>query len=138
MKKLTKIVLISIFVLSFTSCSKDRYEFTMKYIKLNSYHKSLYPDQNLFLKIVDANNANTVLAQTESYPSTLPLPATFALHSHLRIHLYKEHLAIQLWGDSTGLIAASTINMDEYKIIFPIEMETENENVSFSVMGSWK
>ena len=110
----------------------------MKCIKLNSYHKSQYPAQNLSLKIVKADNANTVLANTESYPSTLTLPATFALNSHLRIHLYKEHIAIQLWGDSTGLIAASAIDMEEYKIIFPIEMETGNENISFSVVGSWK
>jgi hypothetical protein len=110
----------------------------MKSIKLNSYEKSHYPSQNLSLKVVRANNTDLVIAITESYPSALTLPATFALKPHPVLRLYKEDIVIQLWGDITGLIASSNVDMEEYKIIYPIDMETENEEVSFSIMGSWE
>jgi hypothetical protein len=110
----------------------------MKTVKLNKYLKSKYPQQNLFIKVVKADNPGNVLAVTETYPSFLTLPATFAVNPFIKIHLYKELIAIQLWGDSTGLIASNTINMKEYKIIYPIDMEMGNDSVSFSVTGNWK
>ena len=133
-----KVVLIGLCSLMLWSCKKDRYEFTMKSIKLNSCHKSHYPSQGLSLKIVWANEPNSVLANTEPYPSTLTLPATFDVSAHPKVHLYKEPIAIQLWGDSTGFMASSTMDMKEYKIMFPIEMETKNDSVSFTVIGSWE
>jgi hypothetical protein len=109
----------------------------MKSIALNHYNKAQYPAQNLFLKVVAKDESN-VLATTEYYPGIYTLPATFAINPFLKLHLYKDPVIIQLWGDSTGFIASSTLNMKEYKIIYPINMETKNGNVSFSVMGSWE
>lgn len=133
-----RLLLVSLCCLLFLSCENDRYVFTMKSIKLNSYHKSEYPEQNLSLKVVELQDTHSVLASTDSYPSNLTLPATFAINSPLHLHLYKDNIGIELWGDSTGFIASSEISMSEYKIIFPIDMETENDSVSFSVRGSWK
>jgi len=110
----------------------------MKQVKLNAYQKSSYPTQNLSVKIINEASPTNVLATTESYPSTLPLPITLALTPKPEVHLYKDHITVQLWGDVSGLIASSTIDMKEYKIIYPIDMETKNSNVSFSVMGSWE
>jgi len=121
------------------SCKKDRYIFTMKTIKLNSFRKVNIPSQYLTVKVVNENSGNSVLATTGKYPSDFTLPALFALDKPVKIHLYKEdHINIQLWGDSTGFIASSTIDMKEYKIIYPIDMETKNDSVSFSVLGSWE
>lgn len=139
MKKLIKqLLVICMCILFFMGCTKDRYIFTMKSIKLNSYKKNQLITQNIFLKIITTDGSNTVLATTESYPSSLTLPAIFAINPRLHLHLYKDPIIIQLWGTSTGFIASSTLNMKEYKIIYPIDMETENEEVSFSVMGSWE
>lgn len=139
MYKVSKIIL-SIFIccLIFISCKKDRYIFTMQYIKLNQFEKSKYPSQNLTIKVVYSDNSTMVLGSTDPYPSNLTLPVTFAIHPPPQIHLYKDHISVQLWGDSTGLIASSNIDMKEYKIIYPTDMETENDSVSFSVMGSWE
>lgn len=125
-------------ILILTGCKKDRYVFTLKNVKLNEYHKSGYPVQNLFIKIVSADNANNALATTEEYPGQLPLPVTFGIHPSARIHLYRDRIAVQLWGETSGLIASSTVDMKEYKIIYPIEMETENDAVSFTLLGSWE
>lgn len=132
-----KLSIVCICMLFLISCKKDRYVFTMESVQLNSFDKSSYPSQNLSIKIV-AQDANTILASTEYYPASYTLPVVFAVEPHPRIHLYKDQISVQLWGDATGFISSSTINMKEYKIIYPIEMETKNEHVSFSVMGSWE
>lgn len=137
MKSLSKALLLILFCQLLFACKKDRYIFTMKYLKLNYYNKSKYPSQNLSLKVV-RTDPYAVLATTDSYPSDFTLPVTFALNPPPEIHLYKEHISIELWGDSSGLMAASEMDMKEYKIIYPIDMETGNDSVSFSVMGKWK
>jgi hypothetical protein len=134
MNKLIIFILGSIFI---ASCENDTHVFTMKAIRLNHYHKAEYPAQNLSLKVVDPKD-KSVLGVTDSYPSNLTLPATFAINPSLHLQLYKEDIVVQLWGDSTGYMTSSEIDMDEYKIIFPIDMETENDSVNFSVLGSWK
>ncbi|WP_028979327.1 hypothetical protein [Sporocytophaga myxococcoides] len=111
----------------------------MKTIKLNSFRNVNFPSQYLTVKVVNGSSGNRVLGTTGKYPSDFTLPATFALDKQLKIHLYKEdHISIQLWGESTGFIASSTIDMKEYKIIYPIDMETQSDSVSFSVLGSWE
>lgn len=136
---LIRIILItSFFSMAFISCKKDRYIFTMKSIRLNSFQKSKFPSQSLSVKVVYTDNPGMVLGSTESYPGNLTLPVILAVNPRPQIHLYKEHITIQLWGDSTGLIASSDMDMKEYKIIYPIDMETKSDSVSFSVMGSWE
>lgn len=134
-----KLLIVFGLCLLIVGCKKDKYIFTMKSIRLNSYQKSNLPSQNLFLKVVDIENANRILASTKNYLSSLTLPVTFAVIPQPELHLYKkDNIAIQLWGEDTGLIASSIIRMKEYKIIFPIDMETKNDSVSFSVMGTWR
>lgn len=110
----------------------------MKTIQLHSYDKTQVSDQNLFIKVVD-NNLSTVLAITDNYPSRWTLPATFIIKSKPQLHLYNnEHISVQLWGDSSGFIGSSTIHMKEYKIQFPIDMETKEGTTSFSIAGTWE
>lgn len=122
--------------LLFVGCNKNRKTFTLKSVKVNSYNAAKHFSQNIFVKITE--NDEIVLAITASYPADLTLPATFAVNPHLELKLYKNNYTVQLWGDSTGFISRSQINMDEYKIIFPIDMETKSDDVSFNVAGSWK
>lgn len=129
-------VLLGVCSLLLLSCNKDKKTFTLKTVKLNSYTQSKHSAQNLFVKVVDENG--TVLNITDNYPGSFTLPATFAIDPTLKLKLYKNQYAVQLWGDSIGLIGSSEINMDEYKIIFPIDMETKSEDVSFNVAGSWR
>ncbi len=136
---MNKIWILLIIGLLPVSCKKDKYIFTMKTIKLNSFRKRNIPSQYLTVKVVNTGFGNHVLGTTGKYPSDFTLPATFALDKEVELRLYKEdHISIQLWGDSTGFIASSTIDMEEDKIIYPIDMETKIDSVSFSVMGSWE
>lgn len=52
--------------------------------------------------------------------------------------LYHKSYRVQLYGDVSGLIGACSVNMDEYKIIFPIDMEVKNDSLSISMTGSWE
>jgi hypothetical protein len=132
------LILSGLCIVLLSGCSKERYVFALKAVKLNSYHLSPQVDQNLFVKVVRDDEDKTVLATTDTYPSTLTLPATFAITPSLRLHLYGgDHIVVELWGDVTGLIASRAINMNEYKIKFPLDMEAKNAVASFSVMGSW-
>ncbi len=138
MKTIQKILLIAGCLTILTGCKKDRYIFTMKSVRLVHYHKKHDLAENLFIKVVNTDD-ETVLATTGNYPSDLTLPATFGVHPSLKLHLYKkDNIALQLWGEASGMIAVATIRMKEYKIIFPIDMEVEGESATFSVMGSWE
>jgi len=134
-----KKIFILVLCLSATlGCKKDRYEFTLKAVKLNSFHKKHHFSENLFIKIVEPSDTTSVLATTDIYPGNITLPATYAVHPGLLRHLYVNPVTLQLWGDSSGFISSNTLDMKEYKIIYPIDMEVENEEVSFSLLGSWK
>jgi len=138
MKNIQKILWIAGCLIILTGCKKDRYIFTMKSVRLVHYHKHHAQQENLFIKVVNTDD-ESVLATTEIYPSEYTLPVTFGIHPHLKLRLYKkDNISLQLWGDVSGLIAANTIRMKEYKIIYPIDMEVENESVIFSVMGTWE
>ena len=131
-----KNILALILVVSLAGCSKDDKTFSLKTIRLNDYRKTNLPIQKLHLEVYDGN---TPMTYTDSYPSDLTLPATFAVHPAVPMTLYNNKTyQIRLWGDSTGYLGSCNINMDEYKIIFPIGMEVENDSLSVSIMGSWK
>ena len=118
------------------SCTKDDKTFRLKSIKLNDYRQNNLPVQKLHLEVFGAEGA-TAIAHTDNYPSDLTLPATFAIHPTLPMTLYNKGYQIQLWGDLSGHIASCNVNMDTYKIIFPIDMEVKNDSLSVSIMGSW-
>lgn len=132
MKKILAILL----AISLTGCNKDNKTFTLKTIRLNDYRKVNDWPEKLYLKVL--NDQAIPLAQTEGYPNYLILPATFNVLPVASMTLYNRSYTVQLWGDSTGYISSCQINMDDYKIIFPIDMEITNDSLRISVTGSWR
>lgn len=119
------------------SCAKDDTTFSLKTIRLNNYARKTTVTQKLHLEVFD-DNKTVALASTDLYPSDLTLPASFRVDPAIPMSLYKKAYHVQLWGDSTGYIAGCDIHMDEYKIVFPIDMEVKNDSLNISIMGSWK
>ena len=123
-------------VVLFAGCKKEDSVFTLKTVKLNKYpHTSI--SQRLYLKVFN-ENLNTVLSQTDVYPSDLTLPASFSITPQISLKPYKEHYRFELWGDVSGLIGSCQMNMDDYKIIFPIDMEVKSDSLIISATGSWR
>lgn len=132
-----KIIPGILLVLLLTGCTKDNKVFTLKTIRLNAYSEANLPAQKLYLEVFE-DNGTTPLAHTAFYPSGLTLPALFKVAPSIPMTLYSKNYYVQLSGDSSGYIASCRINMEEYKIIFPIDMEVENDSLNVSIMGSWK
>lgn len=132
-----KNTLILFLAVLLTGCTKDNKTFSLKTIKLNDYWQGNLPVQKLHLEVFD-DNTSVPLSQTDPYPSELTLPATFMVHPSVPMTLYNKTYRIQLWGDVTGYISSCQINMDEYKIIFPIDMEVKSDSLTVSIAGSWK
>lgn len=131
-----KIIAISLLAAVLTGCAKERKTFTLKTIRLNDYRHTTVPAQQLRLEVADGNSTKP-LAYTELYPGDLPLPATFNIYPTLPMTLYSKTYEVRLWGTATGYIGSCRIDMDAYKIIFPIDMEVKNDSLSISIMGSW-
>lgn len=132
-----KILFITLLFLSI-SCKKEDKIFILKTIQLNHY--KMHADtskQNLFFKILNPRGS-ILLAETGSYPSAYTLPAQFGVHPHVSLPLYAQNYSIQLWSDRSGLLGECEVDMQAYKIIFPIEMEVESENLEISIAGSWE
>ncbi len=121
----------------FAGCTRDDISFSLKTIRLNNYERKTTVHQKLHLEVFD-DNKSVALASTDLYPSDLTLPASFKVDPAVPMALYKKAYHVQLWGDSTGYIGSCQINMDEYKIVFPIDMEVKNDSLNISIMGSWK
>ncbi|MBL7711760.1 MAG: hypothetical protein JNL13_04825 [Chitinophagaceae bacterium] len=117
------------------SCTRQHKIFTLKTIRLNDYRQAKRPAQKLHLEVVEGN---TLLAHTAPYPSELTLPVSFKAEPAARLSLYSKTYSIQLHGDSSGLIGSCNVTMEEYKIIFPIDMEVRNDSLSVSILGSWQ
>lgn len=123
-------------VVLIAGCTKENKTFNLKTIRLNDYRHANLPAQKLYLEVFE-DNIPVALARTGVYPSDLTLPATFIVHPKVPLTLYNKTYRFQLWGDSTGFISSCQTNMDEYKIIFPIEMEMKNDSLNISIAGSW-
>jgi len=128
-------ILAILLAISLIGCNKDNKTFTLKTIRLNDYRKVNDWPERLYLKVL--NDQAIPLAQTEGYPNNLILPATFNVLPVVSMTLYNRSYIVQLWGDSTGYISSCQINMDDYKIIFPIDMEITNDSLRISIEGSW-
>ena len=118
-------------------CKKEDIAFTLKSVRLNEYRKTNLPAQKLYLKVCEEDTA-VVLARTEKYPSDLTLPAVFAIRPLIPLNLYKKGYRFQLCGDVSGYLAGCRVDMDEFKIIFPSDMEVSNDSLSISISGSRK
>lgn len=131
-----KILVLSFMVL-LNSCTKDNKVFRLKLLRLNECRRAGLPVQQLYLKVVE-DNTSEALTHTDHYPSSLSLPATLAVHPEVPMLLYSKAYQVQLWGAVTGYIAGCRVDMEDYRIIFPIEMELKQDSLSISLMGSWK
>lgn len=134
--KARKIIYLFLLILS-TGCTKENKIFTLKTIRLNDYRQKYLPVQKLYLEVFE-DNAATRLAHTGVYPSDLTLPASFKVEPTIPMMLYDKTYYVQLAGDSTGYIGRCQANMDEYKIVFPIDMEVGNDSLNISLIGNWK
>lgn len=131
-----KLLFLSAMVLSFSCSNKDN-RFHLKLIKLSEYaSRGHLSEQNLQIRVFSENSPEP-LAQTGLYPGNLPMPATLKVYPAPALNLYKRPYRFELWGDVDGYISSCEVNMDEYKIIFPIDMEVENDSLNISIMGSW-
>jgi len=119
------------------ACGKENRTFSLKTIRLNDYRHINPSDQKLYMKVFGENGQGPI-AETGFYPAGQTLPATFGIHPSIPMTLYHKSYRVQLYGDVSGLIGACSVNMDEYKIIFPIDMEVKNDSLSISMTGSWE
>lgn len=132
-----KNALILCMVILFTGCAKDDKSFSLKTIKLHGYQQANLPAQKLHLEVFDGNTS-VALAHTGPYPSELTLPVTLMVYPSVPMTLYNKTYRIELRGDITGYISSCKVNMEEYKIIFPIDMEVGNDSLHISMAGGWK
>lgn len=130
--------LVLIFV--FSGCKKkERIEFTLHNLTLKAFQKEEYPPQNLFLKVIlKGTSTDEILAVTDKHPSEYTLPVKFGVEQAPHLNFYKHDYEIELWGDSSGYISSNPIHLKDYKIIYPLEMETENSGTNIVLSGTWK
>jgi hypothetical protein len=132
------ILLIAFVAVCMIACRKDDQNFKLKIITINSYTKKDLPVQRLYVQVVDATDTQRVIGKSESYPSNLPLPVTLAVPGSQKQTLYKTSCYVQLWGDSAGMITSAKMNMDLYKISFPLSMNVSNKDMDITLSGSWE
>ncbi|KGO09909.1 hypothetical protein BEI02_05660 [Elizabethkingia sp. HvH-WGS333] len=134
-----KQTLISLSILiGLVSCNNDDNTFHLKTVKLLEYSKKQsLPEQKLYIKAF-SEDLPVSIAQTEEYPSVLPLPATLKMYPSPSMNLYGKNYHLELWGETSGYIGRCDIDMDDYKIVFPIDMEIETDSLSISMQGSWE
>lgn len=138
MKYLFLILFAFIFLSS--SCKKRKnIDFTLDSLTLVSFDKHAYPEQKIFLKVLQlGSDSDKVLTITDNYSTEFTLPAKFGIKPHLTMNFYKNDYVVELWGEFSGFICRNEIHIEDYKIIYPIEMETENNNVVIELAGTWK
>lgn len=126
-----------ILVILISGCSKKNEEFKIATVTLNGHQTGKYPQELLSVRFLDGTDSQRVLGVTSGYPANLPLPATLAVDPGFKIQLYKQPCYVQVWGDSSGLIGSVKVNMDLYKIIFPLEMEVKDAGMDVTLSGQW-
>ena len=133
-------ILFLVLIFVFGGCKKkERIEFTLHNLTLKTFHKEHYPSQKLFLKVIlKGASTNEVLAVTDMYPGEYTLPAKFGVEQAPHLNFYKQDYEIELWGDSSGYISSNPIHLKDYKIIYPLEMETKNSGTNIVLSGTWK
>ena len=136
-KKIISFFLVSSLFFLF-SCQNDDRTFQLDTVKLEQFEKEKsLPEQKLFIKVFKEESKISI-AETELYPSDLPLPATLKMYPSPEMNLYVTSYHLELWGNITGYIDRCSVHMDDYKIIFPIDMEVKGEHLEISMQGSWK
>ncbi|MBS1646043.1 MAG: hypothetical protein JST67_01745 [Bacteroidetes bacterium] len=130
-------LLVAMFVLA--ACKSEKtVGFTLHSLTLKSAKMAGLPVQNVYLKVVQMQNGTQqVLSTTGKYPSAYTLPVTFGLSAPIKMNLYTNTYSFQLYGDSSAFIGSTSINMGDYKIIYPLEMDTKNGSLVISLSGTW-
>lgn len=131
------------FLLLLTSLSgcrkKEKIEFTLNSLTLKSDKLDSLPKQNLFLKVFKTDNSTQEdLATTGKYPSEYTLPVKYGLENPVKMNFYKHTYAVALYGDSSGFIGSNTVNIHDYKILYPLDMETKNNGLEIVLSGTWR
>ena len=124
-------------VMVLTSCNKKGQDFKIRSVTLLAHRPLQYQQELLRVKFLDGADSQKVIGVTSGYPANLPLPATMLVDPSFKLKLYSQPCYVQLWGDSTGLIGTVKVNMDDYKIIFPLEMEAGNSDMKVTLTGKW-
>ena len=131
------IIVTTALVMVLLSCNKKGQDFTIRSVTLLAHRPLQYPQELLRVKFLDGADSQKVIGVTSGYPASLPLPAMMLVNPAFRLKLYRQPCIVQLWGDSTGLIGSVKLNMDDYKIIFPLEMEVANQDMKVTLTGKW-
>ncbi len=133
-----KKIFFSLFILFMMSCTNDNNTFTLKTIKLNDFEgRTTLPAQKLYFKVFK-NGSEVPLTETGFYPSDYTMPATFKVFPSIGMQLYGKAYNVQLWSETEGCLGRCDIDMDEYKIIFPIDIEVENDSLNIAIQGNWE
>jgi len=119
-------------------CTNDNNTFTLKTIKLNDFKgRTTKPAQKLYFKVFKSDS-EAPLTQTGFYPSDYTMPATFKVFPSAEMQLYGKAYNVQLWSETAGYLGRCDIDMEEYKIVFPIDMEIKNDSLNISIQGTWE
>jgi len=137
MKSMKYIIATIALVMVLTSCNKKGQDFKLRSVTLLAHRPLQYQQELLRVKFLDGADSQKVIGITSGYPANLPLPATMMVDPSFKLKLYRQPCYVQLWGDSTGLIGTCKVNMDDYKIIFPLEMEVANSDMKVTLTGKW-
>lgn len=121
------------------SClTNDNNTFTLKTIKLNDFkERTTLSAQKLYFKVF-RSDSEIPLTETMHFLSDNALPATLKVFPSVDMQLYGKKYNVQLWSETQGCLGRCDIDMDEYKIIFPIDMEVENDSLNIAIQGSWE
>ncbi len=122
-------------------CKKknEKIEFTLNSLTLKSLKKENLPKQNMYIKVIKTDNSvEEELAVTGKYPSQYTLPVKFGLENLIKMNFYKHTYFVVLYGDSTGEIGSNPINIKDYKILYPLDMETDKDGVGIVLSGTWR
>jgi hypothetical protein len=137
MKRMKQVIAALALAGLLVSCNKTKQDFKINTVTLIAHRPVQHPQELLYLRFLDGADSSQVIGVTSGYPANLPLPATLLVTPAFRLQLYRNPCYVQLWGDSTGLIGSCRVNMDNYKIIFPLEMDVENAEMKVSLAGKW-
>lgn len=133
-------VYVCCLLLVMSGCKKkEKIEFTLNSLTLKADKTDNMPKQNLYLKVLKiTSSSQEELTTTNKYPSEYTLPVKFELKHSIQMNFYKNTYAVALYGDSSGCIATNVVNIKDYKILYPLDMETEANGLKIVLSGTWR
>lgn len=118
---------------------KEKIEFILNSLTLKADRLDHLPRQGLYLKVLQVTGSSEeVLAVTGTYPSEYTLPAKYGVEEPVKMNFYKNTYRVALYGDSSGFIGSNLINIKDYKILYPLDMETKQDGLEIVLSGTWR